>query len=70
MNEIKCSNCNEIFTVDESGYIAIVGQVRDAEFQKELNQRTQLLNQAKEKEIQLENEKAQRNLEKTKADSD
>ena len=70
MNEIKCPNCNEIFTVDESGYIAILGQVRDAEFQKELNQRVELLNKAKEKEIALENEKSQRNLEKTKADSD
>ncbi len=68
MNEIKCPNCNEIFTVDESGYIAILGQVRDAEFQKELNQRVEILNQAKEKEIALENEKSQRNLEKNKAD--
>ncbi|MFI3199955.1 MAG: DUF2130 domain-containing protein [Eubacteriales bacterium] len=70
MNEIKCPKCNEIFTVDESGYIAIVGQVRDVEFQKELDQRSKLINQAKEKEIELENEKSQRNFEKIKADSE
>ncbi len=63
MNEIKCPNCNEVFTVDESGYIAIVGQVRDAEFQKELSQREELLKATKEKEVQLVKKEAEFNLE-------
>ena len=29
MQEIKCPKCGEIFQVDESGYAAIVKQVRD-----------------------------------------
>jgi hypothetical protein len=31
MNEIKCSKCGKVFTVDESGCIAILEQVRDAD---------------------------------------
>ena len=38
MHEIKCPRCGEVFTVDESGYAAIVGQVRDEEFHRELKQ--------------------------------
>ena len=39
MQEIKCPKCGEVFTVDESGYAAIVKQVRDKEFEKELEAR-------------------------------
>ena len=30
MPEIKCPKCGEVFTVDESGYAAIVSQIKDA----------------------------------------
>lgn len=43
MKEIKCPNCGEVFTVDESGYQQIAQQVRDAEFDKELKRREQEL---------------------------
>ena len=39
MQEIKCPKCGEVFQVDESGYAAIVKQVRDDEFRKEIAQR-------------------------------
>ncbi len=39
MQEIKCPKCGEVFQVDESGYAAIVKQVRDKEFNKELAQK-------------------------------
>ncbi len=39
MQEIKCPNCGEVFAVDESGYAQIVSQVRDKEFEKELERR-------------------------------
>lgn len=35
MNEIKCPKCGEVFKVDESGYAAIVKEIRDEEFKKE-----------------------------------
>ncbi|MBO5449103.1 MAG: DUF2130 domain-containing protein [Ruminococcus sp.] len=39
MPEIKCPNCGTVFTVDEQGYAAIVAQVRNAEFEKELEKK-------------------------------
>ena len=39
MPEIKCPKCGEVFTVDESGYAAIVSQIKNAEFHKELCER-------------------------------
>ena len=39
MQEIKCPNCGQVFQVDESGYAQIVQQVRDSEFNKELERR-------------------------------
>ena len=40
MQEIKCPQCGKIFTIDESSYAAIVKQVRDREFDRELSSRT------------------------------
>ena len=39
MNEIKCPNCGEVFTVNESQYTELLSQVRTAEFDKELHDR-------------------------------
>lgn len=39
MQEIKCPKCGEVFTVDESGYAAIVKQVHDKEFNEEIKRR-------------------------------
>lgn len=39
LNEIKCPNCGEVFQVDESLYADIVQQVRNKEFEKELNEK-------------------------------
>ena len=33
---IECPKCHEVFRVDEAGYAAIVKQIRDKEFSKEL----------------------------------
>lgn len=42
MQEIKCPRCGEVFQVDETGYAAIVKQVRDKEFEKEISSREQV----------------------------
>lgn len=39
MNEIRCPHCGEIFTIDESGYIAIVDQIKNKEFESEIHKR-------------------------------
>lgn len=59
MPEIKCPNCGEIFTVDESGYAAIAGQVRNVEFHKELHEREQQIMKEKEHELSLFKAQAQ-----------
>ncbi len=53
MQEIKCPKCGEIFQVDESGYAAIVKQVRDKEFSKEIQSRESQFEAEKESAVQL-----------------
>ena len=53
MNEIKCPRCGEIFTIDEAGFAAILKQVRDAEFDKEVRRHEQLLTSEKQQAVQL-----------------
>ena len=53
MQEIKCPKCGEVFQVDESGYAAIVKQVRDEEFKKELEQREMAFSSEKRMAVEL-----------------
>ena len=39
MNEIICPSCQKAFKVDEAGFANILKQVRDHQFDEELNQR-------------------------------
>lgn len=41
MQEIKCPGCGKVFTIDEASYAAIVRQVRDKEFSKEVKTQTE-----------------------------
>ena len=53
MREIKCPNCGEVFAVDESGYAQIVRQIRDREFEKEVQRREKDLMDMKESDLKL-----------------
>ncbi len=53
MQEIRCPKCGEVFQVDESGYAAIVKQVRDREFAQEVKQREEQLAADKESAVRL-----------------
>ena len=61
MQEIKCPKCGELFQVDESGYAAIVKQVRDKEFGKEIREREAQFKTEREAAVKL----AQAETEKT-----
>ena len=50
MKELKCPKCGSIFTVDESDYADIVSQVKNAEFNSEVDRRLKEL--AKQQAIQ------------------
>ena len=51
MKEIKCPNCGDSFKIDESGYAQILQQVRNNEFERELNIRKAELEQVKIAEL-------------------
>ena len=53
MQEIKCPNCGKIFQVDEAGYAAIVKQVRDSEFARELAEREDIYKNEKDSAVRL-----------------
>ena len=53
MQEIKCPNCGKIFRVDEAGYAAIVKQVRDSEFARELAEREDIYKNEKDSAVRL-----------------
>jgi len=68
MPDIKCPNCGKSFKIDESGYAAIVSQIKDAEFHKDLCERIAQIQKSKENEISLV--KVQVTSEKDKAVSE
>ena len=53
MNEIICPKCNTAFKVDEAGFADIVKQVRDHQFQEELENRLSLAEKEKESAVKL-----------------
>ncbi|WP_396139833.1 DUF2130 domain-containing protein [Flavobacterium sp.] len=53
MNEIICPNCKKAFKVDEAGFADIVKQVRDHQFQEELENRLTLAEKEKESAVKL-----------------
>jgi len=53
MNEIICPNCKKAFKVDEAGFAAILKQVRDHQFEEELQNRLNLADKEKESAVKL-----------------
>jgi hypothetical protein len=53
MNEIICPSCKKVFRVDEAGFAAILKQVRDHQFEEELQTRLNLAEKEKVNAIQL-----------------
>ena len=53
MQEIKCPKCGEVFQVDEQGYAAILKQVRDREFSKEMEERAGQMAREKESAVKI-----------------
>lgn len=62
MNEILCPDCGKAFKVDESGYADILKQVRDREFDDQLNERLTLAEKEKSNAVELAEEKMNRQL--------
>ena len=54
MAELKCPHCGQAFTVDDTELSSIVQQIRDKEFEKDLNMRTSELQRHLEEKHALE----------------
>ena len=70
MHEIICPHCGKAFKIDEAGYAAILKQVRDGEFEKQLHERLALAEQEKRSALELAQAKASGELQKAAAEKD
>ena len=58
MKELKCPHCGNVFAVDENDYATLLSQVKNAEFEAELNRRVREAEQMQ----RLQNQLQQQNL--------
>ena len=58
MQEIKCPKCGEVFQIDEAGYAEIVKQVRNREFNDELQRQKNAMDSEKKMAVELAVSKA------------
>ena len=70
MQEIICPNCKKTFKIDEAGYAEILGQVRNKEFDAQLQERLNLADQDKLSALELEKSKAAGKLQTSIAEKD
>ncbi|MBQ8674225.1 MAG: DUF2130 domain-containing protein [Bacteroides sp.] len=59
MKELKCPHCGSVFTVDEADYASIVSQVKNAEFEAEVERRMAELDSRHKAEQELASTKAE-----------
>ena len=60
--ELKCPKCGTTFSVDEADYAAIVSQVKNSEFQAEIERRMEELHRRNSAEQELEAAKCQKDF--------
>ena len=64
MKELKCPNCGQVFQVDEADYASIVSQVKNAEFDAEVNHRLAELHERHKAEQELATAKTEQSFQK------
>jgi len=67
MNEIICPNCKKAFKIDEAGFADILKQVRDSQFNEEIQKQLNLANKEKESAVKLAEANVRNELERVKA---
>lgn len=70
MNEIICPNCKKTFKVDEAGFADILKQVRDHQFEEELQNRLDLAEKEKVNAVKLAEAKLKNSLQEDLAKKD
>ena len=61
MKELKCPHCGQVFQVDEADYASIVSQVKNAEFDAEIERRIKELSERHKAEQELATTKTEQN---------
>lgn len=64
MHEINCPNCHKAFKIDEAGFAEILKQVRDSDFEKQLDERLKLAEKEKRSAVELAETKAANELQR------
>ena len=62
MKELKCPHCGNVFAVDENDYATLLSQVKNAEFEAELNRRVREAEQMQRLQNQLQQQNLQNQL--------
>ncbi len=59
MKELRCPKCGNVFKVDEADYVSIVNQVKNAEFEAEVERRMKEMEARHQAEQAVESTKKQ-----------
>ena len=70
MNEIKCPNCGKVFQIDETSYESILKQIRDKEFNKEIESKQEQFTKEKESAVKLAEAHIREEMQKQVANKD
>jgi hypothetical protein len=70
MHEILCPHCHKAFTIDEAGYADIARQVRDREFDRQLQSSLALVEQDKRTALEAAQLRMQADLQELAATKD
>lgn len=70
MQEIICPHCKKAFKVDEAGYADLLKQVRDHEFEQQLNERLELAEKDKQNAVELAKSQVSGEMQKTASEKD
>jgi hypothetical protein len=70
MNDIVCPNCHKVFKVDEAGFADILKQVRDHQFEEELQKRLDLAENDKVNAVKLAEANLKNSLQENLAQKD
>lgn len=70
MHEINCPHCKKAFKIDEAGYADILKQVRDSEFDQQLDERLHLAEKEKISAVELAKERVGNEMQKAAATKD
>lgn len=70
MNEIKCPHCGTVFQIQETDYLAIVKQVRDKEFAREIASREKQYQTSQESAVKLAEAELQKKFAKQLGEQD